>query len=107
MPVYEYLCDACGGFQCSQPIAGAAVPQPCPYCGEPAPRALAAPHVRGARAAIHYIAGERNERSANQPPVEHRLKGTTEHHHAHGRHDHASGGYVHAGQAHRPWMIGH
>lgn len=107
MPIYEYLCDKCGGFQSSQPVASAAAPQPCPDCGEPAPRALAAPHVRGSRAAIHYMAGARNERSANEPPVEHRLKGTTGHHHAHGRHAHTSGGYAHAGATHRPWMIGH
>lgn len=107
MPVYEYLCDRCGGFQSSQPIARAAVPQPCPDCGEPAPRALAAPHVRGSRAAVHYTVGERNERSANEPPVEHRLKGTSEHHHAHRTKAHPSGEYVPVGHAHRPWMVGH
>lgn len=107
MPVYEYLCEKCGGFQSSQPVTRAAAPQPCPDCGAPARRALALPHVRGSRAAVHYKVGERNEKSANEPPVEHRLKGTTEHHHAHGRHDHTSGGYANAGHAHRPWMIGH
>ena len=105
MPSYEYVCPECGGFEASRPVAEAAAPHPCPDCARPASRALASPHVRTARAATRYVAESRNERSANEPAVEHRLKGTTsqhrEHAHAHHGHDHA-----HKGQR-RPWMIGH
>ena len=87
MPAYEYACGDCGEFQTSRPVAEAAMPQACPECGELAPRALARPHVRTAGAAIRYVAESRNERSANEPPTEHRFKGTT--------------------GPQRPWMIGH
>ncbi|MGH3263516.1 MAG: FmdB family zinc ribbon protein [Trebonia sp.] len=107
MPVYGYLCDGCGPFQASRPIAEAAVPQPCPDCGHPSARELARPHVRTSGASVRYIAEARNEKSANEPATEHRLKGTTGHHHQHGRQAHAAHGYAHGGQEHRPWMIGH
>jgi putative FmdB family regulatory protein len=102
MPAYEYVCANCGSFEVSRPIAEAAAPQACPDCGQPAPRALASPHVRASRAGTRYMAEARNEKSANEPMVEHRLKGTTGHHHAHvGR----AQGHVYPSQ--RPWMIGH
>jgi putative FmdB family regulatory protein len=104
MPTYEYACAECGGFQAFRPVAEAAAAQACPACGEPSPRALASPHVRTGRAAIRYVAEARNERSANEPAVEHRLKGTTGQHRAHA---HAHHGHSHATHNHRPWMIGH
>jgi putative FmdB family regulatory protein len=103
MPSYEYSCADCGAFQASRPIVESAAPHACPACGGLAPRALASPHVRTAGAAIRYIAESRNEKSAHEPITEHRLKGTTGHHHAHGKpHEHG-----HAKSNHRPWMIGH
>lgn len=69
MPAYEYACMDCGEFQASRPIAESAAAHACPECGEPAPRALASPHVRTAGAAIRYIAESRNEKSANEPPI--------------------------------------
>ena len=110
MPTYEYDCDACGGFQEARPIAQSAMPQACPDCGALSPRALASPHVRTAGAAIRYIAHSRNEKSAHEPPVEHRLKGTEAQHskaHSHAHHKHAHQGHAHAKAGHRPWMIGH
>ncbi len=104
MPSYEYVCAECGRFEASRPIAEAAASYACPACGNPAPRALASPHVRAAGAAIRYVAESRNEKSANEPAVEHRLKGTTGQHHAHA---HASHGHSHARRSQRPWMIGH
>ena len=103
MPSYGYVCDLCGEFEASRPVAQAAAPHPCPECGEPAPRALASPHVRTAWAGVRYIAESRNEKSAHEPMTEHRLRSATNagHHHKHG--GHAQG---HA-RGHRPWMIGH
>lgn len=104
MPAYEYDCGSCGEFQASRPIVEAAAPQACPECGELAPRMLASPHVRTARAAIQYVAETRNEKSAHEPMTEHRLKGTTGQHQAHA---HAHHGHSHARRNQRPWMIGH
>ena len=102
MPAYEYICADCGGFEASRPIAEAAASQDCPECDSPAPRALASPHVRTGRAKIRYIAESRNEKSAHEPAVEHRLVGTTAAHQAHAKHKHD-----HGHKNHRPWMIGH
>jgi putative FmdB family regulatory protein len=101
MPIYVYVCGDCGEFQATRPIVESAAPGACPTCGQPAPRGLASPHFRSARAAVRYMAEARNEKSANEPMTEHRLKGTTGHQHAHGRHADA------ARRDHRPWMIGH
>lgn len=107
MPVYGYLCADCGPFEATRPIAQATRPQPCPECGRRAARELASPHVRTSWASVRYMAEARNEKSANEPPVEHRLKGTTAHHHHHGRHKHAPHSYETSRHGHRPWMIGH
>jgi putative FmdB family regulatory protein len=46
MPVYDYLCEACGPFTDMRPMAECDAPQPCPDCGAAAPRALlTAPHM--------------------------------------------------------------
>lgn len=45
MPLYEYLCDRCGGFAETRPLAEFADPQPCPGCGALAPRALTVPSL--------------------------------------------------------------
>ena len=51
MPTYDYGCETCGPFSESRPMAEFALPQPCPTCGEPAPRAmLYAPALGGASA---------------------------------------------------------
>jgi putative FmdB family regulatory protein len=48
MPTYDYDCDRCGPFSESHPMAEFDLPQPCPFCGEPAPRALTLPAIGGA-----------------------------------------------------------
>ena len=48
MPTYDYDCDRCGPFSESHPIAEFDLPQPCPACGDPAPRALTLPAIGGA-----------------------------------------------------------
>lgn len=48
MPTYDYGCDRCGPFSASRPMAQFADPQPCPECGDPAPRVfLSAPALGG------------------------------------------------------------
>jgi putative FmdB family regulatory protein len=102
MPLYEYLCETCGVFEAWRPMVESAHPQACPDCDRPSPRAIARPHIRTARARTQYLAETRNEKSAHEPTIEHRLNGTRKHHHAHAKLTH-----VHAHQNHRPWMIGH
>lgn len=107
MPTYQYACGSCGDFEASRPVAEAAAPHPCPECGQLAMRELASPHIRTTGAAIRYTAEARNEKSANEPVTEHRLKGTTAHHHEHARHNHGTHAATPAAHSHRPWMIGH
>ena len=48
MPTYDYGCETCGPFSESRPMAEFARPQPCPTCGDPAPRiVLTAPALGG------------------------------------------------------------
>jgi putative FmdB family regulatory protein len=50
MPTYDYDCKSCGSFSENRPMAEFALPQPCPACSEPAPRALTSPAIGGASA---------------------------------------------------------
>ena len=50
MPTYDYDCGRCGPFSESHPIAEFDLPQPCPQCGDPAPRALTLPAIGGGAA---------------------------------------------------------
>jgi len=47
MPIYEYLCDACGPFAAMRPMAEFAAPFACPECGAEAPRNLMASPALG------------------------------------------------------------
>lgn len=47
MPLYTYTCDQHGEFSAWTGMAESDVPQPCPSCTEPAPRALARPALGG------------------------------------------------------------
>ena len=40
MPVYEYMCDACGPFTDLRPMSEYEEPQPCPSCETSSPRVL-------------------------------------------------------------------
>jgi putative FmdB family regulatory protein len=67
MPVYDYLCEACGPFTDLRPMAECDAPLPCPACGAPAPRAfLTAPHF-ALMSAERRLAHVTNERSAHAP----------------------------------------
>jgi putative FmdB family regulatory protein len=47
MPNYDYDCGRCGPFTDAHPLAELDLPQPCPNCGEEAPRALTSPAIGG------------------------------------------------------------
>jgi putative FmdB family regulatory protein len=47
MPNYEYECESCGPFTENRPMAEFDQPQPCPDCGDPAPRLLTCPALGG------------------------------------------------------------
>jgi putative FmdB family regulatory protein len=51
MPTYDYGCDTCGSFSESHPMAEFAQPQPCPGCGDPAPRIVVTAPALGGNAA--------------------------------------------------------
>jgi putative FmdB family regulatory protein len=50
MPTYDYDCGRCGPFSESHPMAEFDRAQPCPACGDSAPRALTLPAIGGAGA---------------------------------------------------------
>jgi len=67
MPVYEYLCDACGPFTDMRPMAECDLPQDCPSCTISSPRViLTAPHF-ACMPADQRKAHAVNERSAHAP----------------------------------------
>jgi putative FmdB family regulatory protein len=47
MPTYDYECADCGPFSEIRPMAEFEMPQPCPDCGQEAPRLLTAPALSG------------------------------------------------------------
>jgi putative FmdB family regulatory protein len=47
MPNYEYECETCGPFMENRPMAEFDRPQPCPDCGDMAPRLLTCPALSG------------------------------------------------------------
>jgi putative FmdB family regulatory protein len=47
MPTYDYECPDCGPFTEVRPMAEFDQPQPCPDCGQKAPRLLTAPALGG------------------------------------------------------------
>jgi putative FmdB family regulatory protein len=47
MPTYDYECEDCGPFTEVRPMAEYDRPQPCPDCGQNAPRLLTAPSLGG------------------------------------------------------------
>jgi putative FmdB family regulatory protein len=69
MPIYEYLCEACGPFTELRPMAECEAPSDCPACGDSAPRVmLTAPRLAG-MPTERLIAHGVNERSAHEPMV--------------------------------------
>jgi putative FmdB family regulatory protein len=109
MPVYEYLCSACGSFTDMRPMVECDLPSDCPVCGASAPRViLTAPHF-SIMPAANRQAYAANERSAHAPHSLSSLKSS------HGAGCACcSGKSVTRGRngskifpARRPWMISH
>lgn len=50
MPTYDYECENCGPFREFHPISEFDREQPCPDCGDPAPRLLTLPAIGGSAA---------------------------------------------------------
>ena len=110
MPIYDYLCDACGPFEARRPMSESKAAAICSECGMPAARSISAPRLNLMSSANRY-AETRNEKSAHEPDVVHTLA-PHGHLHSHG-HAHAT---KHAQTPHRkhaahgpkrPWMVGH
>lgn len=108
MPLYGYLCQACGPFEEHRPVTHFEKPAPCPICKRRAPRMVSAAQLSLMNSDTRK-ANMLNERNANQPRVRRRQD---KHHHrdhslkhscglgkcCHGQHQHKSD---------RPWMVGH
>ena len=106
MPLYDYVCESCSEFREWRPMREAGEPAACPTCGNPAPRAVSAPHIATMDTRKRKALGV-EERSADQPGVVRRKDvphmverdrgGHSPHHHH--NHDHAHNPY--------PWAVGH
>jgi putative FmdB family regulatory protein len=106
MPVYEYECAACGGFETIAPMAQFDHPQPCPDCGGPSARALLSVPMLAIMGSARRNAFATNERSAHAPETSRRT----------GKHPSGCGcckpvvpnaNVKKSFPGKRPWMIGH
>ena len=80
MPIYPYICDACGAeFEVSRKMSAMRDPAPCPACGEVARRVFTGVTVTGKAAAPGP--------AAKKKP--------------------AAGGWSHGGHSHGPGSVGH
>ena len=107
MPIYDYLCQACGPFEERRPMSESKASAICAICRVPAPRMPAAPRLN-LMSSNNRIAETRNEKSAHEPDVVHRM--TAHDSHAHGQHQHREQARSHSHAQHpspRPWMLGH
>jgi len=83
MPVYAFICESCGSFDLSRPIAEAGAVAACPSCGVKARRIFTAP---GLALLAHPVrrALDAEEKSAHEPDLvsEKRGRPLPLHHHA-------------------------
>ena len=103
MPIYDYRCVRCDAdFTELRPMLRYSDPAPCPRCGSPAQRLIAAPRLNTMRADLRQ-AHQTNERSAHQPKLSqaHRC-GPGCSHNASGK-----APLRQASGEKRPWMLGH
>jgi putative FmdB family regulatory protein len=67
MPIYDYLCEACGPFSDFAPMANFEAGSTCPECSRAAPRALlSVPHF-SAMSVARRTACATNEKNAHAP----------------------------------------
>lgn len=95
MPIYDFVCGDCGGFEQRRSFADASDAAICPSCGKGASRVYSMPNTRKTPAGLSG-AMDRSEKSAYEPEVVRRPVGGTstpvkERRHSHGR----------------PWTLGH
>lgn len=84
MPLYEYLCERCGPFTASRPMAQYRDPTHCPFCDHEAPRAiLTAPAMATAASEIRH-AHVVNERAAHAPKTSAEVRDTMRETRSHG-----------------------
>ncbi|MGE5100397.1 MAG: FmdB family zinc ribbon protein [Deltaproteobacteria bacterium] len=102
MPIYDYYCCTCGSFEKRRPMRDSSEPAACPVCNAWSQRMITAPSLNLMKAASRK-AEARNEKSANEPGVVHRVLPDAPERRPvrHQAHDHE----VH--KPVRPWMIGH
>jgi putative FmdB family regulatory protein len=67
MPVYEYMCDACGPFTAIRPMAEFEQPTACPICEAESPRVLLTAPNLASMDPRRRTAMATNERSASAP----------------------------------------
>ncbi|MFC0241956.1 FmdB family zinc ribbon protein [Rhodopseudomonas telluris] len=67
MPVYEYMCDACGPFTDLRPMSEYEEPQPCPVCETTSPRVILTAPNFSCMPAAQRSAHATNEKSRNAP----------------------------------------
>ncbi len=67
MPVYEFLCDACGDFTQVRRVSDRDAACNCPQCGRLAARVLLTAPKLGVMSSAQRAAHTTNERSAHQP----------------------------------------
>ena len=60
MPMYEYQCEAHGVFEAVRSLHEAALPEPCPDCGDHAARILSAPVATYSRNKADQLAAVEN-----------------------------------------------
>lgn len=68
MPIYEYACATCGGFEVVWPMAAAGAPADCPGCGAPGRRVFSSPALRSLSSGLRS-ALDNQYRSADVPDV--------------------------------------
>ena len=94
MPIYDFVCGDCGGFEQRRSFAEASEPTICPSCGKEATRVYSMPNTRRVPAGLSK-AMDRSEKSAYEPEVMSRPVGGASPRKSHG-HGHG-----------RPWALGH
>jgi len=68
MPVYEYECAACGGFEQWRPVSDSRRPAQCPHCQAEAKRIISMPSL-ALMNPLRRQASMRNEQSMHAPRV--------------------------------------
>jgi putative FmdB family regulatory protein len=114
MATYEYLCSACGPFCAARPMAESSLPQPCPVCATPSPRAWITPPAFAGMSATRRHAYQTNERASHEPRVASQTDAGTPHRPGcsccsgkASRSTHVAPGGEKSFPNKRPWMISH